>query len=56
MKNKEKINEILWHNKSVKEIATILNSDINLGISESEVEARRENYGENKIVKAKKFS
>lgn len=56
MKNKDKINEILWHNKSVKEIATILNSDANLGISEREVDSRREKYGENKIAKAKKFS
>jgi len=56
MKNKEQLNEILWHNISVKEVAGFLGSDNKQGIDESEVDFRKKSYGENKMAKAKKFS
>jgi len=56
MKNKEELKEILWHSISSKEVENLLGSDLKKGISESEVDFRKETYGQNKIVKAKKFS
>ncbi len=56
MKNKEQLDEILWHNISLKEIAVLLGSDSKNGLNENELDFRKQNYGENKIAQAKRFS
>jgi Ca2+-transporting ATPase len=56
MKNKKQLSEILWHNISADETEKLLNSDRRKGLKDKEISSRREEYGENKISKAKKFS
>jgi len=56
MKNKKQLKKILWHNISANETADLLDSDRKNGLKKSEVETRREKYGENKIEKFKSFS
>ncbi len=56
MKNKEQLNKTLWHNISVKEAVSLLGSDVKQGVNKNEVDFRKKNYGQNKMIKAKKFS
>lgn len=56
MRSKKQLNATLWHNLSADETADVLGSDREQGVNQKEVEFRKENYGENKITKDKKFS
>lgn len=48
--------EILWHNLSFQEVVKILESDINSGLTEEEVEKRGREFGLNKLPEEKPVS
>ncbi|MFO7807014.1 MAG: HAD-IC family P-type ATPase [Candidatus Moraniibacteriota bacterium] len=56
MKNRERLNKVVWHNLPLNEITKELEVDFNKGLTKKEVAARRKKYGVNKIAKEKKFS
>ena len=46
----------LWHNQSTTELASLLATDTEKGLTDQEVSARRNRYGPNKLRKGKRFS
>ena len=45
-----------WFNKNIDEISRILNSDLEIGLNDSQISSKREKYGYNELEKAKKKS
>ena len=48
--------KIYWHSISVEQVAKILDTDIEKGLSEKEVEKRFKKFGPNKLPEEKPFS